>query len=93
MTTRFQTNWPLWVVMVDYKEGRRTFVKISPEDVFGGKVKRKDIEDKIVLIGFLGPGDDDKFFTPLRDKLAPIEPDMYGVEYLANVTAQILEYR
>jgi CHASE2 domain-containing sensor protein len=41
------------------------------------------------MIGFLGPGDQDKFITPLNTN--PNEPDMYGLEYLANIVAQVLE--
>jgi CHASE2 domain-containing sensor protein len=54
-----------------------------------GNITKKDIEGKIVMFGFLGPGNEDKFFSPLNTN--PNEPDMYGLEYLANVVAQVLE--
>ncbi|WP_079689331.1 CHASE2 domain-containing protein [Ohtaekwangia koreensis] len=78
------------IVDIDYKEGKRQFKILSAKEVLDGKVTKKDIEGKIVMISFLGPGNEDKFYTPLNKH--PKEPDMYGVEYLANIVAQILEY-
>jgi len=54
------------------------------------------IKDKIVLIGYLG--DDflsdaweDKFFTPLNEKIAGrANPDMYGLVIHANIVSMIL---
>lgn len=79
------------IVDVDYKYGNRKFKKISPREVLSEKITKEDIEGKIVIMGFLGPGNEDKFYTPLNKN--PNEPDMYGVEYLANIVAQILEFR
>lgn len=76
-------------VKVDYANGTRKFKVFSVEETLSGKLKRTDIEGKIVLFGFLGPGETDKFLTPLNRNSG--KPDMYGVEYLANIVAQILE--
>jgi len=76
---------------VDYKRGLRKFKQFSANEVLNGVGKRADVEGKIVLLGFLGPGNEDKFFTPLNTRIEPYEPDMYGVEFLANIVAQILE--
>ena len=43
------------------------------------------------MLSFLGPGNEDKFFTPLNTDNK--NPDMYGIEYLANIVAQVLEIR
>lgn len=43
------------------------------------------------MISFLGPGDEDKFYTPLNTN--PGEPEMYDLECLANIVAQVLEYK
>lgn len=50
--------------------------------------------DKIVLIGFLGPGNEDKHFTPIRlvKKYNDNEPDTYGLVIIANQIRTILEY-
>lgn len=74
---------------VNYKNRKRKFKIFSASEVLNGKLTRNDIEGKIVMLGFLGPGDQDKFYTPLNTN--PHEPDMYGLEYLANIVAQVLE--
>jgi CHASE2 domain-containing sensor protein len=78
------------LVDVDFKKGRRMFRTFSQEEVLSGKVKKEDIKGKIILMGFLGPGSQDKFISPFNTN--PEEPDMYGVEYLANIVAQVLEF-
>jgi CHASE2 domain-containing sensor protein len=78
------------LVDVDFKDRGRLFKKFSHEEVLSGKVKKEDIEGKIVIMGFLGPGNQDKFISPFSTN--PDEPDMYGVEYLANIVAQVLEF-
>ncbi len=57
----------------------------------------KDLEGKIVLLGFLG-GDiniktgEDKFFTPLNERyIGKTNEDMYGVVIHANVITMIME--
>lgn len=80
------------VIDVDYKAGKRKFKVFSSIDVLSGKLTREDIEGKILMLGFLGPGNEDKFFTPLNNHADINKPDMYGLEYLANIVAQILEY-
>jgi CHASE2 domain-containing sensor protein len=68
---------------------KRKFMTFSASHVLNGRLTRRDIEDKIVIFGFLGPGVEDKFFSPVTKDLK--SPDMYGVEYLANIVAQVLE--
>ncbi|QLH32792.1 MAG: CHASE2 domain-containing protein [Cyclobacteriaceae bacterium] len=48
------------------------------------------IKDKIILVGYLGPSDDDKFMTPLKYDTKSLSPYMYSTEILANVIEQIL---
>jgi CHASE2 domain-containing sensor protein len=76
------------VIDVDYRYGKRRFKSFSSSDVLSKRLSHEDIEGKIVMLGFLGPGDEDKFFTPLNTNSN--EPDMYGLEYLANIVAQVL---
>jgi CHASE2 domain-containing sensor protein len=81
------------IMDIDYKKGARIFKAFSANDVLGGKISRKDVEGNIVLIGILGPGDEDKFFTPINKKSHPYKVEMYGLEILANIVAQVLEYK
>ena len=50
------------------------------------------LKDKIVLVGFLGPGDEDKHFSPIRSNDKEIKPDMYGIVIQANAIRTILRY-
>ncbi len=72
--------------LVDVDYNGRSFSTFSEKDVIEGKITKNDIQGKVVLIGFLGPGDKDKYATRNSDKRY-----MYGVEYLANIVAQVLE--
>lgn len=53
------------------------------------------LRNKVVLLGYLGPDDEDKYFTPIRlvkeypDNL----PDTYGLVIVANEIRTILEHR
>lgn len=78
------------IIDIDYQGGRRKFKAFSAFEVLNKKVSRKDIEGKIVLMGYVGPSDEDKFFSPLNKKTKPYKPDIYGLEYLANIVAQVL---
>lgn len=77
------------IVDIDYDYGKKKFKSFSSSEVLKRAITRADIEGKIVLLGFLGPGDEDKFFTPLNTN--PMAPDTYGLEYLACIVAQVLE--
>ena len=51
------------------------------------------LKNKIVLVGYLGPGDEDKQYTPIRsnDKNQEGKPDTYGLVIQANAIRTILE--
>lgn len=54
----------------------------------------KDLSNKIVLLGYLGPSKEDKHYTPIRliKKYPDNEPDTYGLVMIANEIRTILEY-
>jgi CHASE2 domain-containing sensor protein len=87
-TTRF-INTHAKLVDVDF--GDHFFRKISSEEILTGKLTDKDIRHKIVFIGFMGPGNSDKFFTPCAARYSFYERDMYGLEYLACIVAQLIK--
>ncbi|HEY8937142.1 MAG TPA: CHASE2 domain-containing protein [Cyclobacteriaceae bacterium] len=73
------------------------FKTFDSHQILNGEFEKKDIEGKIVLLGFMGetfgdyvPGD--IFFTPLNKKIIGRSlPDMYGVEVHANVIKMIVD--
>ena len=52
------------------------------------------LKNKIVLVGYLGPGDEDKHFTPIRSNNKDQEgkPGTYGLVIQANAIRTILEH-
>jgi len=52
------------------------------------------LKNKVVLLGYLGPSDEDKHFTPIRlvREFTAKEPDTYGLVIIANEIRTILDY-
>jgi CHASE2 domain-containing sensor protein len=87
--SRFLDN-SVVMTAINYKKGHRVFETIHLENVIAKQFTNNFFRGKLVMVGFQGPGLEDKFFTPLNKGSS--EPDMYGVEYLANIVSQILEF-
>jgi CHASE2 domain-containing sensor protein len=72
------------------------FYTLDVEDVRTENFVPEMIKDKIVIFGYLGeylgdPSWDDKFYTPLNNKLAgKANPDMFGAVVHANIASMIL---
>jgi len=72
------------------------FYALDVEQPFRGEYLPEMIKDNIVIFGFLGdrfgdPSWNDKFFTPLNNKVAGrANPDMFGLVIHANIVAMIL---
>lgn len=77
------------MVDINYKKGNRKFRVFSASEVLKGKLSVKDIKGKIIMMGFLGPGDQDKFSVAFNS--SSNKTDIYGLEYLAIILAQVLE--
>ena len=75
------------LVEIDFENGERKFKTFTVQDVLKNKLTKADIEGKIVMMGYLGPGNQDKHISPMN---SDSKPDMYGLEYLAIIVAQIL---
>lgn len=90
MTSNFLLNKGK-VLEIDYDRGKRQFAKFTLDQVLLKDFDSDIIKDKIILIGYLGPSDDDKFMTPLKYDTQSFSPYMYSTEILANVIEQILD--
>ena len=53
------------------------------------------LKNKIILMGYLGPSNEDKHFTPIRHtkEYPATEPDTYGLVMIANEIRTILDYK
>lgn len=86
-TSSFLTSNPN-EVQINYGKNKIEFNKLTSSLILDGKMQESQIKNKIVLIGFLGPGNQDKFVSPHSNRS---RPDMYGVEYLATILRQVLD--
>jgi len=73
---------------VNFEKGLIQVRRFSIADFLNNQVSKADVEDKIVMIGFLGPGNEDKFYAPIA---AAKGPNIYGLEFHAQVVSQVLE--
>lgn len=86
--SRFLKREPnIYQIEYAYWEGLRRF---TAEDVVAGHLRKEDIEGKIVMIGFLGPGDEDKFISGTTSERPGVR-DIYGLEIWATLVCQILD--
>ena len=75
---------------------KNQFFALDVEDVFNENFTEDIIRDKLVIFGFMGnyfgdPSWDDKFFTPLNDRIAGrANPDMFGVVVHANIASMVV---
>jgi CHASE2 domain-containing sensor protein len=75
---------------INFHMGKK-FKSFGISDIINGKVRREDIEGKIVMIGFLGPGFTDRFYSgAIKRGNGSFEPDMFGVEFQAHIAMQVL---
>jgi len=79
---------------IHYTRDLSKFNKINGTDLIQLNADDFDLDNKIFLVGYIGPGKEDKHFTPLRirEEFKSNEPDTYGLVIIANEIRTILEY-
>jgi len=86
--------------VINFKGNQHNFYNLSAKDILDNKQKLFFLNDKIVILGFLGREDngfshrdfEDKFFTPLNKKyVGRGDPDMFGAVIHANIISMILK--
>lgn len=82
---------PNEVVRIDFLKNQNQFRNIDGVD-FNVKTMCPFLKDMIVLVGYLGPGPEDKHYTPFRTTgdFSEEEPDTYGLIIVANQVRTIL---
>lgn len=75
---------------INFHSGKK-FKTFEITDIINGKVSKVDIEDKIVLLGLLGPGFTDRFYSGAIERgNGSFVPDMFSAEFHAHIILQIL---
>ncbi len=82
---------------IDYTRTLNQFLHINGSDLINTPVADFDLANKIILVGFIGPGNEDKYKTPLRliehKKIDQNQPDTYGLVIIANQIRTLLGER
>lgn len=81
---------------IHYARDLKRFQMINGSNLLSTKVENIDWHGKVFLVGYMGPGNDDKHFTPLRHfegEYKTNEPDTYGLVIIANEIRTILEHK
>lgn len=83
-------NKPIEIYFKKSQEDFNYFERPNLEEVS----VREILRNKIVLVGYLGPRENYKLFTPLRSRLnvEANQPDTYRLVVLANAIRTLLEY-
>jgi len=77
-------------VLINYRGPSRTFETVSLRDLLADRLPPDWARDRIVLLGYVGEGSKDYFFTPYSGGLLTLPEPMAGVEIHANLTSQLL---
>lgn len=82
---------PNQVIPIKYTRTAGRFFQLESSQL--ADVEPRFLKNKIVLLGYLGPSDEDLNYTPVQLLLPRHKPgpDMYGVVILANVIRTILD--
>ncbi len=79
----------LKIVDVNYRDCLNKIATYSLYDVLDNKISKEKVAGKIILFGFQGPGDKDKFLLPLNNENSS-KTSIYGLEYLACIIIQVI---
>ncbi|HSU29093.1 MAG TPA: CHASE2 domain-containing protein, partial [Chitinophagaceae bacterium] len=79
-------------IPIEFRRLLQSFMVFDGIDI--NDVDPEFLKNKIVLVGYIGPSDGDKFYTPIRllKYYPPDVPDTYGLVILANEIRTILGY-
>lgn len=85
------------IEIINWRGNYEKFYHLDAEDVLNGETDLSFIENKIVILGFMGlrylgeESLEDTFFTPMNKNTGSKSvPDMYGVVVHANIISMIL---
>lgn len=82
------------LIPIEFTHSLENFVHLNASDLFS-KNYCEQLRNKVVLLGYLGPKNIDKHFTPfgLEKKEYLNQPDTYGIVVIANAIQTILKYK
>jgi len=82
---------------IKYTRSLERFYVLNGSELIQTNIDNLELSNKVFLVGYAGPGNEDKHFTPLRRiaerKYESNEPDSYGLVIIANEIRTILEHK
>ena len=82
---------------IKYTRSLERFYVLNGSELIQTNIDNLELSNKVFLVGYAGPGNEDKHFTPLRRfaerKYENNEPDTYGLVIIANEIRTILEHK
>jgi hypothetical protein len=82
---------------IEYSSTVENYLQINGSELIDLPVSEFDLINKIFLVGYIGPTDEDKYRTPLRfimkEKIGQNQPDTYGLVIVANQIRTILGHK
>lgn len=79
---------------IKYRRTLNEFLQINGTDLINIPIADFELANKIILVGYIGPGNEDKYKTPLRfimrEETDRTQPDTYGLVIIANQIRTIL---
>jgi CHASE2 domain-containing sensor protein len=82
---------------IEYSRTLDRYLRINGSDLIELPTSEFDIPNKIILVGYIGPSNEDMYKTPLRfledRKLKNSQPDTYGLVIIANQIRTILNHK
>ncbi|HKB43670.1 MAG TPA: CHASE2 domain-containing protein, partial [Chitinophagaceae bacterium] len=82
-------------IPIDYTRTIKQILHIDGTELLSRNIDDFDMNNKVILLGYTGPGSEDKYSTPLRfleGEKDHDEPDTYGLIIIANEIRTLLKY-
>lgn len=76
-------------ILMNFRNGKKRFIFLSLHDLKNNKISENFLRDKIVIIGMIAISSSDLFYTSAISDLK-LYSTIYGVEYHAHATSQII---
>ncbi|GFE71815.1 CHASE2 domain-containing protein [Chroococcus sp. FPU101] len=77
-------------ILVNFRNPEKSFKRVSFSEVLDGKIEKDFLKDKIVIIGTSAVSIKDQFFIPYSRTFDGVPQPIYGVEYVAQETSNIV---
>jgi hypothetical protein len=83
-------------IPIHYQRTQEHYLNLDGSFLVETNIDHFDLSNKIFLVGYIGPGTEDKYSTPLRfvgEEPEHEEPDTYGLVIIANQVRTLIDYK